>query len=176
MTLVNYMESYSVSNAAYVAPYTSLVTSSMMGKTRLMKEIASRCPTIYICLRHGKATFQYPNRTPSVADFLLDGVTECLPSDLPIEEQDNLISTLKFSAFIEATLKELTEWITNKNFAKAVGKADDQVFQHEWLWQFFAEPRREVVLREFWEAVIAKTKSIIHEAANVEGKYGKCSV
>jgi hypothetical protein len=44
--LTEYMNLYTLSHD-YVAPYTSLVTSSMMGKSRLMKELASRVPIVY---------------------------------------------------------------------------------------------------------------------------------
>ena len=35
----------------YNTPYTNVVNASMMGKSRLLKEIAIRIPTVYICLR-----------------------------------------------------------------------------------------------------------------------------
>jgi hypothetical protein len=42
------MNKYAANPKHYVAPYTSLVTSSMMGKSRLIKQIARHIPTIYI--------------------------------------------------------------------------------------------------------------------------------
>lgn len=44
----------------YIAPYTSMVTSSMMGKSRLIKELAMEIPTIYICLRNDTNDSGYP--------------------------------------------------------------------------------------------------------------------
>jgi hypothetical protein len=35
----------------YVAPYSSVITSSMMGKSRLIKQISMNIPTVYICVR-----------------------------------------------------------------------------------------------------------------------------
>ena len=64
-TLVNYMECYCSEKDTYVAPYTSLITSSMMGKSRLLKQIANHTPLIYICLRHPRST-GYPKRSPRI--------------------------------------------------------------------------------------------------------------
>src|SRR5438045_1126733 len=44
------------------APYTSIVNASMMGKSRLIKEMATRVPTIYISLR--KYDDGYPLASP----------------------------------------------------------------------------------------------------------------
>jgi hypothetical protein len=130
-------------NCSAARLYTSPETSSLMGKSRLMKEIARHCPTIYICLRSKRKDWEYPNRSPSIADFLLGGFKGCLPRNSSIIEQDDLLSTLKFSAFFEATPEELTIWISNKFIAKAIGKSDEQDFKYEWLGEFFAESRRE---------------------------------
>jgi hypothetical protein len=44
----------------HVAPYTSVISSSMMGKSRLIKELAMEIPTIYICLCKDKDDSGYP--------------------------------------------------------------------------------------------------------------------
>ena len=45
--LVQNMDEYQrQSNGVYIAPYTSLVTSSMMGKSRLMKELTKKGPLV----------------------------------------------------------------------------------------------------------------------------------
>ena len=48
--LMAMMDTYEEEFISYVAPYTSLVQSSMMGKSRLMKEISRIIPCVYICL------------------------------------------------------------------------------------------------------------------------------
>jgi hypothetical protein len=57
----------------YVAPYTSLVTSSMMGKSRLMKELASRVPIVYMCVR-GENVSGFPKATPGILQWFKAGV------------------------------------------------------------------------------------------------------
>lgn len=49
--LHNNMERYIENPEDYMAPYTAIVTSSMMGKSRLMKQIALKIPAVYISLR-----------------------------------------------------------------------------------------------------------------------------
>ena len=49
--LTQNMTQYCNAAITYVAPYTSLVNSSMMGKTRLMKELAKYLPIVYMCFR-----------------------------------------------------------------------------------------------------------------------------
>src|SRR5271170_5539103 len=56
------MTEYTVNSGIYMAPYTSLVTSSMMGKSRLMKELTKYLPILYICLRRDEST-GYPPQT-----------------------------------------------------------------------------------------------------------------
>ena len=48
----------------YIAPYISLITSSMIGKSRLMKQLANYMPVIYLCFRTQNST-GYPPRSPS---------------------------------------------------------------------------------------------------------------
>ena len=54
------MEEWVNNPKKYVAPYTSVVTSSMMGKSRLIKELAMKIPTVYICLRINTNDSGYP--------------------------------------------------------------------------------------------------------------------
>ena len=62
------MDTYITNGADYIAPYTSLITSSMMGKTRLMKEMSRYIPLVYICARSAAST-GYPPRTPAIIDW-----------------------------------------------------------------------------------------------------------
>jgi hypothetical protein len=53
------MDLWQANTSAYIAPYTSLVNVSMMGKTRLAKEISFDIPTIYICSRSQNVKSEY---------------------------------------------------------------------------------------------------------------------
>ena len=67
--LFNMMDDWVDNCDQFMAPYTSVVTSSMMGKSRLIKEIAMKIPMIYICVREGSAlpyVDGYPNRSSSI--------------------------------------------------------------------------------------------------------------
>ena len=70
--LREYMDLYVAHKGLWVAPYTSLVTSSMMGKSRHMKEVANHLPSVYICLRGEDRGYGYPRRSPN-GRILIDG-------------------------------------------------------------------------------------------------------
>ncbi|PLW55849.1 hypothetical protein PCANC_02192 [Puccinia coronata f. sp. avenae] len=57
------------SSPKYLAPYTSLIGPSMIGKTRLLMELSKHVCVIYICLRPTTST-GYPPRS-SLADLIL---------------------------------------------------------------------------------------------------------
>ena len=59
--LREYMNLYAAEPGRWVAPYTSLVTSSMMSKSRHMKEVANHLPSVYICLREEVRGYGYPH-------------------------------------------------------------------------------------------------------------------
>ena len=64
------MERYLENIDDYMAPYTAIVTSSMMGKSRLMKQIALSIPAVYVSLR--PKNDGYPDRSPeSVICYIL---------------------------------------------------------------------------------------------------------
>jgi len=178
------MDLYKENKAGYVAPCTSLVTSSLMGKTRLMKELANYGPTVYICLRKSNEYYGYPERSPLIADFMLAGFEQIekgrsMDLKVIIAEKSCLLSTIKFSAIMEATIEELATWIRNKQLQKAVGVSETDNFQYTWLWQFFAEPERPEELKRFWESVITKTLSIIETGAKdpkIRNRYGESYV
>src|SRR5262245_22519147 len=110
------MDCYCSAPTAYLAPYTSLVTSSMMGKSRLLKQIANHAPLVYICLRSSKST-GYPRRSSRIAGWLLQGIGTCLQPLSRSRDDSNFFSTLKFSVFFEATFTQLTKIITQGTLA-----------------------------------------------------------
>ena len=68
------MDTYRSDFKSYVAPYTSLIQSSMMGKSRLLKEMSCFIPCVYICLRDANSASGYPHRSPRVADWINSGL------------------------------------------------------------------------------------------------------
>src|SRR6202048_1691317 len=108
------MELYAKQCAKWIAPYTSFVTSSMMGKSRHMKEVANHLPCVYICLREEERGYGYPRRSPRIAKWSLKGATTILdPADNfePAEEFHFYFSTFRWSAFIISTINTLAVWI-----------------------------------------------------------------
>jgi hypothetical protein len=109
--LKEYMNLYTRS-PNYVAPYTSLVTSSMMGKSRLMKELASRVPIVYMCVRDENAK-GFPKATTGILNWFKMGVCKELEIELTDPEiasdNDDIIATLRHSLFLLNLLKHLRD-------------------------------------------------------------------
>ena len=154
-TLVNYMDCYCSSPDTYVSPYTSLVTSSMMGKSRLLKQIASHTPLVYICLCSSQST-GYPSRSSGISGWLLQGTEKCFRPLSMSRDDSNFFATLKFSALFEATLHRLVGLIEQGTLAI---RGDN----FNWMWNFFAEPRDQQTLIEFWLNVIIDAEKILHD-------------
>jgi hypothetical protein len=150
-TLVNYMDCYCSNKDLYVGPYTSLITSSMMGKSRLLKQIANYTPVVYICLRYPRST-GYPKRSSRIAKWLLKDLKECLKGKEMLADDSNFLATLKFSAFFEATLSKLAEFISEETLPVT---SDD----FSWLWMFFADPDTSA---SFWQSVIGEAEDILY--------------
>src|ERR1700737_730440 len=92
---------YASATGHWVAPYTSLVTSSMMGKSRHMKEVANHLPCVYICLREDSEVRGYPRPSPSMVKWSLMGAVTILGK--PVEEKKFYFFTYRWSAFIVST-------------------------------------------------------------------------
>jgi hypothetical protein len=152
-TLVNYMDCYCSSPDTYVAPYTSLITSSMMGKSRLLKQIAIHTPLVYICLRSSKST-GYPGRSSKISGWLLQDIRDCFKPLSMSRDDSNFIATLKCSIFFEVTLEKLTNLIMKGDLPV---RGDD----FSWLWEFFAEPTDHGKVKSFWEAVILEADKFL---------------
>ena len=138
----------------------------MMGKSRLLKQIANYTPLVYICLRPSTST-GYPKRSP-IAAWLLQRIQDCLKPKPMLRDDSNFLATLQFAAFFEATLDQLVKSInpgdpgvTGRNFS--------------WLWEFFAEPKHPSILEAFWRSVIENAQEILSEKSlNKEhSSYGK---
>ena len=160
------MELYAKQCAKWIAPYTSFVTSSMMGKSRHMKEVANQLPCVYICLRQEQRGFGYPPRSPIIADWSLKGAATILDSEtIPVTEFHFCFSTFRWSAFILSTIRKLTKWIGDGRFFTSVGIDGGQVreFKYAWLWKFFAEPPSDSKLEDFWLEVEMATHSMLQD-------------
>jgi hypothetical protein len=146
LKLISYIDLWQRRSNDYIAPYTSLVNSSMMGKTRLAKEISFTIPTIYICARsqnlklaNGSTHHGYPRRSPNrLCNYLIRDFLSV--SNVPILEQVESMEYHYFRLFI-GILKALRIWAqaTFKRFDPA---AHLPVFR-ELLWRHLAQ--REIV-------------------------------
>jgi len=150
-------------NGIYIAPYTSLVTSSMMGKSRLMKELAKKGPLVYVCFREN-STFGYPPATPRLLDWFKAGSCGSLGEislDRPDVRSDKeyFIPVLKHSLFFLYLLDQLDELIKNKSLHDQLDLKVSRDDNYEWMWDFFADPRFQFVdaRATFWKAVQSNT-------------------
>ena len=119
-------ELYAKICAKWITPYTSFVTSSMMGKSRHMKEVANQLPCIYICLRQEQRGFGYPLRSPIIADWSLEGAATILDSATilnPAKEFHSCFSTLRWSAFILSMIRKLTMCL--RHWVSTAGKPEN---------------------------------------------------
>jgi hypothetical protein len=159
--LREYMDLYSAAKGHWVAPYTSFVTSSMMGKSRHMKEVANNLPSVYICLRGEVRGYGYPRRSPSIAEWSLTGAATIL--EKPVREYHSCFSTFRWSAFIVSTIYKLATWIDDGRFFTSLGINDwkAQKLEFAWLWKFFAEPPNSCKLQDFWHEVQKATSSML---------------
>jgi hypothetical protein len=160
------MDKYAARKGNYVGPYTTLVTSSMMGKSRHMKEVANHLPCVYICLgREAREYRSYPRASPSLVEWSLRGAATILGNFQRVEESDFCFSTLRWFAFIICTIHELATWIDDGRFFMSLDIDDwkAQKLEYVWLWKFFAEPPNLCKLTDFWAKVQKATVSMLKE-------------
>ena len=131
--LVQNMDTWMEKSTVYNAPYSSVINSSMMGKSRLLKEIAANIPTVYICVR--EVNDGYPNASPSVlCDYLLKGTH--FKSDNPNKANEE--ATVRgFMAFFVALLEHLHK------FCAQYGTIEEKLTRlRKDLFMTLAEPTR----------------------------------
>ena len=156
------MDAYVRSPGHYVAPYTSLVTSSMMGKTRLMKELTKHHPVVYMCFRKDDST-GFPLATRELLPWFQRGACGSLGINLKSEQvdikmdNDFVISTLRHSLFLLFLSDELKLLITVHY--PELERYGLKLENFEWMWDFFAMPIEEIqpLRHMFWENVKKKT-------------------
>jgi hypothetical protein len=115
--ITDYMHEYAVNRSNYNAPYTSFVTSSMMGKSRHLKEVAAKMPAIYICFRPSRHT-GFPTTSPVISQWIRKGAISILPEDeiKTFKDPNFLFSTARFSALLYSIIFLLREWIHTEQF------------------------------------------------------------
>jgi hypothetical protein len=124
----------------------------MMGKTRLIKEIARNVPSVYMCLRE-KESSGYPSRTPILPDWINQGVMDQVHTYETTPDIRFMIPTLKFCLFFLALIQNLSALVDDVlNHGSKVSNTDPYL----WMWQFFAEPESCDVerRRSFWDKVV----------------------
>lgn len=147
----------------YVAPYTTLVTSSMMGKSRLMKEIARKLPSVYMCFRSDGSS-GYPKPTPLLPDWIKAGVMSQIRDYQPTSDTDFTVPTFKFCIFLLVLIQELRRTVTKflKDHTSRVSATDPYL----WMWEIFAKPGSaddEKLCADFWESVVTAAKDKMKE-------------
>ena len=188
--ILDNMFKYTINSGIYIAPYTSLVTSSMMGKSRLMKELTKYLPIVSICLREdnsvtGRPSTGFPPANRELREWFGSGVCGSLGIDLNSTDmkadRDNLIPTLKHSFFLLHLFENLNDLI-NKLFGE--GKDLDPHTQNvkyelesseklsrenfEWMWQYFSHHREPFLAARiaFWKKVQSQTDDRLNQLRN----------
>jgi hypothetical protein len=157
------MDTYEAEFESYVAPYTSLVQSSMMGKSRLMKEISRIIPCVYICLRDASGSSGYPHRSHRVADWINAGLKAHVASERFATDTEYQLPALKFATFLLSLLTHLNSLARDADTLAHNYGLD--VSSLGWMWEFFAEPQKQPQKRQsqeqlqlrvqkFWDQVV----------------------
>ena len=159
----NAMDDYLASPKKFIAPYTSILASSMLGKSRLIKQISFEIPTVYICVRN--VNDGYPNWSPEcVRSYVLGNETyQPSPKELHTNE---LRAEIHMYAFYYALFRHLIRFFSNRD-----GNTNQQLQD---LWYTLAEEAKpgyqHCLKREareieslwkptpFWEQVISEAK------------------
>ena len=156
------MTDYSENCKKYIAPYTSLVTSSMMGKTRLMKEMSKHIPNVYFCLRNPQSN-GYPNRTSVLANWIETGIISqqgLEPALLELLPNQFYLPTLKYASFLLCLMEKLILLAENDGLFRRhnISRSDFQ-----WMWYFFAEPPKALQeeLDKFWREVTSEADKMV---------------
>ena len=146
------MNNWVASPLKYNAPYTNVVNASMMGKSRLIKEIAMKIPTVYICLR--EEDDGYPTASPKDIVDIFKSLD--YKSDASVgSNEENIVCS--FLAFFLALLQNLNKWCESYD-----AKDDAQLAKlRNQLWLMLAEPQKSGDdTQSFWEKVSRDARNI----------------
>jgi len=89
----------------YKAPYTTIIGPTMIGKTRLIKELAKRIPVVYVCLRSKDSSNDLPRRS-KLANYIVP--QNYLPND----------PQLHYAILLGAILEAVTDFFRSREAAK----------------------------------------------------------
>lgn len=165
-TLLESCDQYNFPGGAtkYMAPYTCLVSPSLMGKTQFLKELGQYCPTFYLCSRNTPPDprWGYPFPTPKFLPFLRMGVGEMTGASQQIFIDDDHLSlcTYQWTTLILEMIRQLTKWIKNGQFFRCISQnySPNSPIQPGWIFKFFAQPPKDhVYLEKFWDKVLETT-------------------
>jgi hypothetical protein len=161
--IVKNMEEYLEDRRRYVAPCTCLVTGSMMGKSRLIKEMTGMVPAIFVCARETSAFGGFPPATPEIMEWFQKGALSVTPDKNELKRDatgENAISTLQYSLFFVSTFRTLADYLTRPDFLK---KYEVETYashnDYSWTWNFFADIKdkggeHEGEIAQFWREVV----------------------
>ena len=133
-----------------------------------MKELASRVPIVYMCVR-GENDGGFPKATPGILKWFKDGAIGELGVDVTApdiaSDSDYIIATLRHSLFLLNLLKHLSDLIedvfqtTPTRYRSLDGHIKVSKSSFEWMWDFFADYKQPYVTARglFWETVKAQT-------------------
>jgi hypothetical protein len=169
----SYVKDYGT-DSEWIAPYTSLVTSSNVGKSRLCKEIAQHFPSIYLCSRNGPGgvdpTTGYPLPTPGLVDWLQLGVTgQLIQSPNPsryLDDVDHCLAVFQWTSIILNIVREMVKWIKDKKFLNIDGSG----IQPATLFQFFAQHPKAKQISSFFDTVKKHVTHEINEMFDPDGQ------
>jgi hypothetical protein len=144
------------------------ILSSMMGKSRLMKEMATSIPFVYICARSDTST-GYPPRTAAIVDYFQ--CKHSVPSSPGTVRLDDtgILPTSKYTSFILGTFECLSQLLKDQAIHEEYGiKAQAMAGSYSWMWCYFAEPSNQSALHKFWcqgiEKAVGRNKRTVREA------------
>ena len=162
----------------WIAPCTSLVTSSNVSKSRLCKEIAQHCPSIYLCSCNATGgldpTSGYPLPTPGLVNWLqLEVVGQLVQSLNPpsenLDDNDHCLAVFQWMSFILNVIHEMVQWIKDKKFLKNLNVEGAGV-QPTTLFQFFAQHPKPKQLSIFFNRVKKRVTHEINEMFDSNGE------
>jgi hypothetical protein len=172
------MDNYLEDHQAYVAPYTSLVTSSMMGKSRLMKEMSNHIPCLYICLRsEAVGSSGYPQRSFQIAQWFDEPLSKIAPglkAEVMQADFEHHLPSLKYAVFLVSLMDELTNLASSDNDDMFDNKLHIGRSNLHWMWAFFAEPPNSLTETKtdlFWKEVISAASALFREHFHARSHY-----
>jgi len=140
----------------------------MMGKSRLMKEMAAYIPVVYICARASSST-GYPERTPKIIDWLESGVKDRFGRDIEQSDIFYILSTLNYCSFLLATFDGISTLLrTEDAIQKFEIREQAREQRYTWMWNYFAEPDDRALLQKFWVNVVQRAMEMMIHYENPE--------